>query len=157
MAAVKIKWSTLLHLTELEFIPEAPKVLTISDELLQTISWLTAATGSDRRLLRCDENGALLVADPWSLLAVVENDSLYPVSGTPDTFTATKPNKGVLIATAGSFCKLTIKRVSGGADEIIYLPVGWLYWYPHKVYSIVGTVVPDPNGTAVWLGITAFN
>lgn len=157
MLAVKIKWSSLLHLTELEFIPEAPKILSVSDELLQTISWLTGATGHDRKLLRCTEHGALLVADPWSLLSVVETDELYPASGSPDTFTATKPNKGILITTSTVIVKATIVRVSGGALEVIYVPANWLYWYPHIVYSITLAVVPDPAGSASYAGITAFN
>jgi len=157
MAAVKLKWSQLLNLTELEFIPEPPKVLTVSDELLQVISWLTAATGKDRLLLRCNEQGALLVADPWSLLAVVENDVLIATSGNPDTFTATLANKGVLIASGVAVVKLTITRVSGGSTEVIYLPPNWLYWYPHKVYSIVVNVVPDVGGTSFRLCLTAFN
>lgn len=157
MAVHKLKWSQLLNITELEFIPEAPKALSVSDELMQTLSWLTAVTGHDRRLLRCDDNGALLVGDPWSLLAVVENDTLYPVSGTPDTFTATVPNKGVLLATAANIVKASIRRVSGGDIEIIYLPLDWLYWYPHKVYSIEAAVIPDPGGSDNWVGITAYN
>lgn len=156
MPARKIKWSSLLHLTELEFIPEAPKVLEVSDELLQTISWLTGATGHDRRLLRCDENGALLVAVPWSLLSVVETDELHPVSTITDTFTHTPINKGVLIATSTQLVKLSIKQTVGAAAEVIYVPPAWLYWYPHTVYSIEAAVVPDPNGTASYIGITAF-
>lgn len=157
MAAVKLKWNQLLKLTELEFIPEPPKVLKVSDELLQAISWLTAATGHDRRLLRCNEQGALLVGNAWDLLAVVESDELYPVSGGADTFTATKANKGVLIATDQRIAKLTITRVSGGDTEVVYLPPFCLYWYPHIVYSIVAAVVPDPGGTAMYVGITAYN
>lgn len=157
MAVVKIKWSQLLHLTDLEFIPEAPKVLSVSDELLQTISWLTGATGHDRRLLRCTEDGALLVADPWSLLSVVETDELYPQSGTPDTFTATVANKGVVIATGAQLVKFSIVRVSGGATEVIYVAANWTYWYSHKVYSIIAATVPDPTGTASYVGITAYN
>lgn len=157
MPTVKLKWSQLLNLTELEFIPEAPKVLTISDELVQAISWLTGATGHDRRLLRCTENGALLIADPWSLLAAVETDELIAVSGSPDTYTATKANKGVLIATGDTMVKLTITRISGGSTEVIYLPLNWLYWYPHTVYSIVAATVPDPGGTTYLLALTSFN
>jgi len=157
MAVVKLKWSSLLNLTELEFIPAPPKVLEVSNELLQTISWLTAATGHDRKLLRCTEGGALLVADPWSLLSVVETDELYPETTSPDTFTATKTNKGVLITTSVAIVKASIVRVSGGDTEVIYVPANWLYWYPHTVYSIELAVVPDPNGSASYVGITAFN
>ncbi|GAH56487.1 unnamed protein product, partial [marine sediment metagenome] len=117
MDAVKLKWSSLLKLTELEFIPEPPKVLTVSDELLQTISWLTAATGHDRRLLRCDENGALLVADPWSLLSIVDADELYPAENSTVTYEPPPANKGVLIASDLRILKFTITRISGGASE----------------------------------------
>ena len=157
MPATRIKWSSLLHLTELEFIPEPPKVLSVSDELLQTLSWLTACTGHDRRLLRCTEQGALLVADPWALLAEVETDELYPDDGTPDTYTATKANKGVLVASSTQLIKLTSTKVSGGDTEDIYIPPNYLYWYPHTIYRIVATVVPASGGTASYVGITAFN
>lgn len=157
MPAFKIKWSTLLHLTELEFEPEAPKVLSVSDELLQAISWLTACTGHDRRLLRCTEDGALLTADAWSLLDSVETDELNPASDSPDTFTAIKANKGVLIATSTQLIKATIVRVSGGDSEVIYIPPGWLYWYSHKVYSVVVSVVPHDAAWSTYVGITAYN
>lgn len=157
MPAVKLKWSQLLNLTELEFVPEPPKVLSVSDELLQTISWLTGATGHDRRLLRCAETGALLVGDAWSLLSVVVTDELYPSSGSPDTFSTLLVNKGVLIATSTQLVKLEIRRIAGAAIETIYVPPAWLYWYPHKVYSVKASVVPDPTGTASYVGITAFN
>lgn len=157
MPAIKLKWSQLLALTELEFVPEPPKVLQVSDELLQTISWLTGATGHDRRLLRCTEDGALLVAEPWSLLAVVETDELHPADGVPDTFTATVANKGVLIATSTQIVKISIRRVSGGDTEHFYLPPNWLYWYPHKVYDVIATVVPASGGTGSYVGITTLN
>lgn len=155
--AIKLKWSQLLNLTELEFIPEPPKDLSVSDELLQSISWLTAATLHDRRLLRCTEDGALLVADPWSLLVEVETDELHPVSGNTDVYTAAVANKGVLVSTSTQLVKCTFTRVSGGDTEDIYIPADCLYWYPHKVYSIEIATVPDPAGTASYVGITAFN
>jgi len=157
MAAIKIKWSSLLNLTELEFIPEPPKVLSVSDELLQTISWLTGATGHDRRLLRCTEQGALLVGDPWSLLASVETDELHPAAGAPDTFTAAYANKGVLIATSTHIVKVSVRRANKPDTEHFYMPPAWLYWYPHKVYDVIATVVPAGTGTASYVGIAAFN
>lgn len=156
MAVVKIQWSQLLNLTDLEFIPEQSKLLSVSDEILQVLSWLTAATGHDRRLLRCDAAGALLTSNAWSLMSVVESDELYPSSGSPVTFTATLGNKGVVIATDQRIVKLTITRVSGGDTEVIYLPPALLYWYPHNVYSIVFAVVPDPGGGACYVGVTAY-
>jgi len=157
MAAIKIKWSSLLNLTELDFVPEAPKILNVSDELLHTISWLTGATGHDRRLLRCTEQGALLVADACSLLSSVETDELHPSSGNPDTATASVVNKGVLIATSTEIVKASIVRSAGEDAEVVYLPPAWLYWTAHSVYSITVAVVPDPTGTASYVGITAFN
>lgn len=157
MPAVKIKWSSLLNLTELEFVPAPPKVLEVSDELVQAISWLTGATGHDRRLLRCTEAGALLVADPWSLLSVVKTDKLYPESDGDKTFSTLLSNKGVLIATSTQLVKLSIRRIAGGSIEVIYVPPAWLYWYPHRIYSVNAAVVPDPNGTASYVGITVFN
>lgn len=157
MATTRIKWSSLLRLTDLEFIPEAPKILSVSDELLQTISWLTAATKEDRRLLRCDANGALLVADAWSLLSSVETDELYPQSGSADSFTATVENKGILIATSTQLVKVGFVRISGGATEWVYVPADSYYWFAHPVYSVTIHTVPDPTGTASYVGITAFN
>ncbi len=157
MSIVQIRWNSLLNLTELEFVPEQPKVLKMSDELIQSISWLTGATGHDRRMLRCTDQGALLVAPGWSNLVSIEIGELYPESASPKTFTATVTNQGVLIATSTQVIKATITRVSGGASEFVYIPPNWLYWYPHRVYTVVAGVVPDPNGTASYVGITAFN
>lgn len=157
MGVIKIKWSSLLNLTELEFVPQPPKVLEVSDELLQVISWLTGATGHDRKLLRCTETGALLVADPWSLLSVVLTKELYAVSEDSDTISTLLVNKGVLIATSTQPIKISIRQVAAGDIEVIYLPPAWLYWYPHKVYSVTAAVVPDPGGMASYVGVTFFN
>lgn len=157
MAAKRLKWNNLLHLTELDFEPDEPKVLMVSDELVMSISWLTGATKHDRKLLRCDENGALLIADAWSLLTVVENDELSVDGGSPDTFTATVENKGVLCATSTEIVKLSFRRISGGAQEHFYIPPETLYWYPKSVYDIVATAVPADTGGAGMIGITALN
>ncbi len=155
--AVKIRWSNLLNINELEFVPEPPRELKVSDEITQTIAWLTAATGHDRRILRCNELGALLIGHSWDNLTVVETDELIPTSGTADVFTASVENKGVLITTSTQIVKATMVRVSGGATEVIYLPPGETYFYPHPIYSVTINVVPDPGGTTNYIGITAFN
>jgi len=157
MARIKIRFSTLLRLSELDFVPEPPTVLSLSDELIPVISWLTGATGHDRKFLRCDDNGALLVADGWSGLAVVENDQLDPTAGTPDVFTATVGNKGVLVASSCELVKITFVRVSGGATEDFYMPPGQYLWYPHPTYSVTVTVVPTGTGTDSYVGLTAFD
>lgn len=157
MTAFRIKWSSLLNISELEFIPEAPKVLTVTDELLQAISWLTGATTHDRRFLRCDENGALLTNDGWSNLAVIENGELHPDSGVPDSVVCTCPNKGVLAATSTMIIKLSFVRVQGGDAEHFYVPPASYFWYPHTTYSVTATVVPSTGGTASYIGLTAFN
>ena len=157
MAAYKIKWSSLLHLTELEFIPEAPKQLTVSDELIQSLSWLTAATKHDRKLLRCDENGALLIADAWSLLNSVETDELYPQASTPDTYTAVKANKGVLITTSTQIIMVDFYQVIDTDYERVYLPANCLYWYPHKTAKVIIATVPYATGTESYVGVTAYN
>lgn len=156
MEAIKLNWSSLLKLTELEFVPDPPKVLMVSDELLQTISWLTAATGHDRRLLRCTEDGALLVANPWEVLTEIVTDELFVVRDTGDTFSTLLVNRGALIATSTGSVKLSIRQVTGGAIEVIYVPPAWLYWYPHKVYSIKAETVPDDTGEENYVGITVF-
>ena len=157
MAVYKIKWNSLLHHTDLEFKPDEPKELKITDELIQSISWLTGATRHDRKLLRCSEDGALLVDNPWALFTSVETDELYPDVGVPDIYTASAAHKGILIATSTQIVKITITRVSGGATETIYLPPETLYWFGYPVYTILTTVIPYDGGTASYLGITAFN
>ena len=157
MAIIKLKWSSLLHLTELDFVPEAPKVLKVSDELLQSLSWLTGATGHDRKLIRCNNVGAILVGNAWDNLTEVVTDELYPESAATDTFSTLLENKGVLISTSTQLIKCTIRRVAGGEIETIYVPPWFWYFYPHKVYSVTAAVVPDPEGTASYVGITAFN
>lgn len=156
MSVKKLKWNNLLHLTELEFEPEEPKQLSVSDELVIAISWLTAATKHDRKLLRCDDNGALLTTNPWTLLSPVENDELSYDVGVPDTFTATSPNKGVLVSSGAASCLLSFVRVQGGDSEDIYVPPNWLYWYPHTVYSVTTTIIAGSGGSGI-AGITTFN
>lgn len=157
MSVKRLQWNSLLRLTELEFSPEEPKQLSVSDELVMSISWLTGATQHDRKLIRCDENGALLIADAWSLFIGDETDELYPDDGSPDTFTATKENRGVLVATSTQLVKLSFRRVSAGALESVYVPPETLYWYPKSVYEVIATVVPASGGTASYVGITTFN
>ena len=157
MAGIKIQWSSLLHLTELDFMPEEPKVLNVSDELAQCLSWLTGATLHDRKLIRCNDLGAILTGNAWDNLTSVETDELYPESGAPDSFTATVANKGILVASSTQIIKLDFVRISGGASESVYLSPDSLYFYPYPTYSVTANVVPDPDGIASYVGITAFN
>jgi len=157
MAVYKIKWSNLLNLAELEFLPEAPKQLSITDEVTQSISWLTACTLHDRKLLRCDENGVLLVGYPWNNLIEVETDELLPQSTVPDTFTATVPNKGVLVASSTQLVKLSFVRFAGGDIEDVYIPSNNLYWFGHQVYTVTVTTVPATGGSTSRVAVTAFN
>jgi len=157
MAVYKIKWSNLFNLSEIEFLPEAPKQLSITDEVTQSISWLTAYTGHDRKLLRCDDNGALLTASPWSNLIEVESGELTPASTVPSSTTATVPNKGVLVASGAYPVKLTFIRFSGGESEDVYIPTAWLYWFGHSVYSVTATTVPATGGITTRVGVTFFN
>lgn len=156
MSIRRIKWSSLLHYADLAFEPEAPKVLQVSDELVQSLSWLTAATRRDRRILRCTEQGHLLVADAWSGLNSVETDELYPTDGSPDAFVASIEHSGVLIATSTRLVKISFVRKSGEDAEDVYVPADCYYWYPHKVYSITATVVPASGGTASYVGVTCY-
>jgi len=157
MPAIRIKWSSLLLLTELEFIPEAPTVLKVSDELLQTISWLTAATGHDRKLLRCNELGALLVGNSWDNLEQVDTDELYPRPTPPDTYETTIENKGVLIATSTQIIMIDFYKIADTVFDRLYLPPNCLYFYPHKVTKVVVATVPYGGGTESYVGLTAFN
>lgn len=156
MAAKRLQWNSLLHLTELKFLPEEPKQLSVSDELVMAISWLTGATKHDRKLIRCDDNGALLIADAWSLFVVAENDELHPDDGTPDDFLPTKEHKGMLCATSTQLVKLIFQRILAGATESIYIPPETLYWYPKSVYKVTAVVVPASGGTSSYVGITTF-
>jgi len=157
MPPVKIKWSTLLNLIDLEFSPEPPKVLTLTDELVQNLSWLTGATRHDRRFLRCDDNGSLLVTDAWSGLNAVENHELYPESTSEKTATITVENKGVLVSSGAQIVQAKFARVSGATTEDVIIPPGSYYWFAHSCYSVVVHTVPDPGGTASYVGVTAYN
>ena len=156
MAIVKLQWSSLLKLTELDFRPDFPAQLNISDEVLQTISWLTGTTGFDRRLLRCTKQGALLVAEAWASLHQVDYDVLYPEMGTPKTADNIAANDGVLLVTSTQIVKFDIARVSGGDTETIHVPPGQYYWYPFSTYSVIATVVPAGSGTASYVAVTAY-
>lgn len=155
MAVRKIKWSSLLRCSELEFEPEPPIELEVEDKLIQTLAWLTGATRQDRRLLRCTEDGALLVTNAWDGLNSVETDELYPQDGTPDVYTAAVEHKAILIATSMQIVKLSIVRKSGETALHYYVPPNQFFFYPFPVYTITATVVPASGGTANYVGITA--
>jgi len=157
MAAYKIKWSNLLYLAELEFIPERPAQLIITDEIIQSISWLTAASKHDRKLLRCDDNGVLLVGNAWDNLSSVESAELTVINGTPGTITCTVPNKGVLISTSTQPVKITYRRFGTVVDEDVYLPPGWLYWIAGHVCTVTATYISAPGSDTSIVGVTAFN
>ncbi len=157
MPSYKIKWSNLLFLTELDFIPERPAQLTITDEIVQSISWLTGATGHDRKLLRCSDDGILLTDNAWANLIEVETGGLFAVDSLPETFTASVPNKGVLVATSTKTVKVTFVRFSGGDDEVVYLPPSWLYWFGHPVYTVKVEYIAAPGGETSHVGISVFN
>lgn len=157
MAVRKIKWNSLLRYSDLEFEPEPPTELEVSDELVQSLSWLTAATRQDRRLLRCTENGALLVADAWDGLNSVEVDALYPQNGTPDVFTSSTEHTAVLIATSNQLVKISVVRRSGETALHYYIPPNQYFFYPYSVYTITATVVPASGGTASYVGLTCLN
>lgn len=157
MAVRKIKWSSLLHLTELEFIPEAPKILDVSDELTQSLSWLTAATKHDRRLVRCTEQGAMLVAAAWSGLLSVETIELAPTEGLPALDKPSEIHKGVLIATSDELVKISFVRIKDETATHYYVPPASYYWFPHSVYSVTANVVPAVGGTSSSVGVTYFN
>lgn len=156
MAVTKLKWSNLLKLTDLEFIPDFPAQLTISDEVLQTISWLTGTTGFDRRLLRCTPQGALLVAKAWATMHQVDYRLMYPETAAPKTESDLTANDGILLVTSTLIVKFEIARVLDGAVETIHVPPGQYYWYPFSTYSVVATVVPAGTGTASYVVVTAY-
>lgn len=156
MPVVKLKWSNLLKLTELEFIPDFPAQLVISDEVLQTISWLTGTTGFDRRLIRCTQQGALLTAKPWSIMKVVQATEVYPEPDTPKTTTNIAVNNGILIASSTAIITAEFARVSGGSTETVYIPPNSYYWYPFSCYSVIITLVPADSLTASYVGLTAY-
>jgi len=152
----KLRFTPLFNIADLEFVGPMPAEIRVSDEIVQALSWLTGFTGHDRRLLRCDNHGALLIAPGWSNLNSVENDELYPQSAAPDTFTATLANKGVLIATSTQLVKVSLYRAAGISADVLYLPANYLYWFPNPVKIVIAATVPDPDGTASYVGITTY-
>jgi len=157
MAAIQIRWSSLFNLADIEFIPSAPHELKISDEINQSIAWLTGVTRHDRRLLRCNEQGGLLVGNSWDNLSEVETDELIAATDTPDSFVASEPNQGILVTTSDEMIKASFVKVSGVAAEVIYLAAETMYWYPHSTYSVTVYNVPADGGTDSYIGISTFN
>lgn len=157
MPPVKISWNSLLNITELGLDSGPPSDMKLSNEIAWSLSILTAATRRDRKLLRCDENGVLLVSDPWNGLISVETDELIINAGAADSFVATTANKGVLLATQDYLIEVRFVRVSGGAEEVIYIAPGIMYWYPGPVYSVEVDDVPEGGTITTYVGITAFN
>lgn len=153
MPATKIKWSSLLRYAEIEFDPAPPTKMVVADELVQTLSWLTAATRQDRRIIRCTPQGALLVADAWCGLNSVGVAQLYPQNGTPAVDTPSVEHKAVLISTSNQLIKLSFVRKSGETPEDYYVPPNSNYFFPYPVYSVTATVVPASGGTASYVGV----
>ncbi len=157
MAPIRISWNLLLNLTELGFDLGSLPELSLSNEIGFSLSILTAATRRDRKLLRCDNNGVLLVGDPWTGLISVETDELYVNAGTADSFTASVENKGVLIATPSYLVKASMIRTAGGTAEVVYIAPYQGFWFPGPVYSIEVDDVPAGATDSFYVGITAFN
>lgn len=156
MPVIKLRWSSLLNMTDLQFEPPMQNEMIVSDRVQQSISWLTGATGHDRRLLRCNEDGALLVDNAWSLLNVVEYDELTVDAGVSDSFADMLPNKGVLISTGSKIIKCVFTRVSGGDGETVYVPANTMYWFPHTTWKVAVWAVPAASGGASYIGVTTF-
>jgi len=157
MAVKKLKWNSLLRYAELEFEPQAPKVLEVSDELVQSLAWLTAATQQDRRLVRCTEQGAILVADAWSGLESVETAELYPEQNAPKNDEPSSVHRGVLIASSTVMVIVSFLRAGETVAEDIYVPPESYYWYPHPVTKVTVGLVPADSATASYVGVTYFN
>lgn len=157
MGVKRLKWNSLLRYAELEFEPQAPKVLEVTDELVQSLSWLTAATKQDRRLVRCTEQGALLVADAWSGLISVESAELYTGTNGTSSDIPTKVHKGVLFVTSTEVIQLRIQRTVAEVYEYYYVPPASYYWYPHSIYKITLIKFPDVGGTPSYIGVTYYD
>jgi len=140
---------------ELEYIPDPPTVFVLSDELVMNLSILTGFSGHDQRLLRCDDNGALFVTDPWSQMRVVETDELYIFNGASDIVANLAENKGILIANGVLLIEVDFQRVPSGALERIHVPPNNYLWYPHGCTAVT---VNDLSDTVVsgYVGVTAF-
>ncbi len=156
MATTQIKWRSLLQMPELDFHPSPPAKLILEDKLVLSLAILTAASGQDRKLVRCNDAGAILVGNSWDNLSVAETDELHPQSAATDTFTATVKNSGVLISSSAYLISVVFVRRSGGDTETILIPPYTMYYFPHQTYSITIATVPATGGTASYVGITAF-
>lgn len=157
MPPVRLTWTNLFNMPEIDFEPAPPRELILSDELNQTLAWLTAATKHDRRLLRCDDNGSLIVIEPWHAMNFLASYRLDPAPNVPSAWYVTAGNKGILISSSTQLVRMYIVRKSGGDAEEVYVPPYQYYWYPHTVYSVAAYVVPADTGTAACVGVTAFN
>ncbi len=156
MASVRLKWSSLLSIPELDFVDAAPSVIAVSDELQLTLAWLTAATKSERKLLRCDNNGALLISDAWNGLNSAETDQLFVASSSADTFTASIENCGCLISTGIYLAKIFFYRVSGVLADTVHVPGDSFYWYPHTVHTVTAQTVSHASGPDSSIGVTTY-
>lgn len=157
MASIMLKWSNLFNMTELDFEGAFPPVMTVEEDIQIALAWLTAADRTERKLVRCDSLGALLVSDPWNGFNPAAAGILEVDNSTEDTVTFTADNLGVLVATDDGVVQVFFKRILGGADEEVYIPGHSMYWYPHPCYSVRARCVPYATGGAFVHGVTAFN
>lgn len=157
MSPVRIKWTSLLKMTDLDMEGDFPRDLMLEDTMQLSLAWLTAINRTERKLLRCDGNGALLLSDPWNGFISVEEAINEVANSTEDTVTWTTANQGILISTGVNLVHTFFKRVNGGDDEAVYIPADSFYWFPHSCYSVRMRCVPYPTGGAAVHGLTAFN
>ncbi len=157
MPALRIKWSNLLTIPELDIIGSLPRDMPLADEIVQTIAWLTGVNRTERKFLKCDILGAMLVSDAWNLFNAVEAALLEPTDSTEDSHTFTTANLGVLISTHTKLVRVEFERVSGVSADIVYVPPNNYYWYPHETYLVKGQTVPHALGGTTLIGLTAFN
>lgn len=157
MSPVKIKWGSLMNIPDLDMEGDGPRDLVLEDKIQVSLAWLTALSRSERKLVRCDALGALLMSDPWNGLNPVDNGTNEVTANVEDTVIWTQENKGTLISTGQYLVQVFFRRVVGAADEIVYIPGSAMYWFPHSLYSIRMRTVPYATGGTAVHGLTAFN
>lgn len=153
MSPIKVIGGNLFNIADVDFVPEAPRSMEIDEKANMSFSILTATTGYERKLVRCNEHGAILVGNPWDNMSVVASDQLVPSSGSPDSWTRIVENKAVMICTSTYIIKCEFVRISGGGADTIYLPPQFMFFYPHPTYSVTVSTVPDPGGSASYVGL----
>ena len=152
-----IKWSNLLSTEGIDYIPEPHGVLKVSDDISHSIAFMTAATRHDRKMIQCNEHGAMLVGNPWDNLTSVARAIIGISEGIAYEYDYVDDNVGTLFASSDLLLNICYKRTPASDIERMLLPANSMVFVPYTlVWSEFSLMLID-LGKSTACGLVVFN